>query len=132
MANHFDLPGSESIFGIFQDSPECAHISLSQDGFYQRDIWVEYQLAPLCFDLQGAFLHICGQGDLLTSRMRNMWSGQGPVSSLNCSAILVLEFQSTGNESPIALPWAGAPSTSCLNWTAREVPWVDLERAVLL
>ena len=94
----------------------CAYASLSQDGFYQRDIWVEYQLAPLCFDLQGAFLHICGQGDLLTSRMRNMWSGQGPVSSLNCSAILVLEFQSTGNESLITLPWGG-PSPSCLSFS---------------
>ena len=92
MANHFDLPGSESIFGIFQDSPECAHISLSQDGFYQRDIWVEYQLAPLCFDLQGAFPHMRGQRGLLTLRMRNMWSGQGPASSLNCLAVLILEF----------------------------------------
>ena len=59
-----------------------------------------------------------------------MWSGQGPVSSLNCSAILVLEFLSTGDESPIALPWVGARSTSCLNWTAREVPCVDLGRII--
>ena len=36
-----------------------------------------------------------------------VWSGQGPASSLNCSAILVLEFRSTGNESPVALPWVG-------------------------
>ena len=28
---------------------------------------------------------------------------QGPVSSLNCP----MDFQSTGNESPIALPWRG-------------------------
>ena len=44
--------------------------------------------------------------DLLTLRMRNMWSRQGLTSSLNCPAILLLEFQPTGNESPIALPWA--------------------------
>ena len=34
-----------------------------------------------------------------------MWTGQGPASSFNCLAILVLAFLSTGNESPIALPW---------------------------
>ena len=50
---------------------------------------------------------MCGRRGLLTLRMRNTWSGQGPASSLNCSAIAVLEFQSTGNESPVALPWVG-------------------------
>ena len=33
------------------------------------------------------------------------WSGHGLASSLNCPDILVLEFQSTGNESLFALPW---------------------------
>ena len=32
-----------------------------------------------------------------------MWPGQGPASSLNLPAVLVLEFRSTGDESPIAL-----------------------------
>ena len=49
-----------------------------------------------------------GQGGLLTLGTRNMWSVQGPASSLNCPAILVLEFRSIENESPIALPWDGA------------------------
>ena len=75
---------------------------------------------------------MCGWGGLLALQTRNTWSSQGPAFSLTCPAILVLEFQSTGNESPIALPWAEVPSTSCLNWTAREVPCVDLGRAVLL
>ena len=44
-------------------------------------------------------------GVLLPSRTRNKGSGQGPASSLNCSAILVLEFQSAEKESPVALPW---------------------------
>ena len=44
-----------------------------------------------------------GQGSLLTSR--NMWSEQGPAASLNCPAVLVLEFPSIENESPIALLW---------------------------
>ena len=47
---------------------------------------------------------MCGQGGLLTSRTRNMWSRQGPASSLNHPAVLVLEFQSIGDASPIALP----------------------------
>ena len=33
LANHFDLPGSESVFGISQDLSMCSHASLSQDGF---------------------------------------------------------------------------------------------------
>ena len=51
---------------------------------------------------------MCGQGGRLTWRMRNMWYDQGPDSSLNYPALLVLEFQSTGNEPPIALLWLGA------------------------
>ena len=34
LAHHFTLSGSESIFGIAQDLPMCAHASLSQYGFY--------------------------------------------------------------------------------------------------
>ena len=47
---------------------------------------------------------ICGRGGLLTSRMRWMWPGQGPASCLNCPAVLILEFQSSGDDSPITLP----------------------------
>ena len=70
------------------------------------------------FDLQGAFLRTSGQGGLQTSGMRNMWSEEGPASSLNCPAILVLEFWPSGNEFPMALPW-GDPSTSCLSPVAK-------------
>ena len=58
------------------------------------------------------FLHMCGLGCL---HIRNMWPGQGPAFSLNCSAITVLEFQSIGNESPVALPLVGRASTSYLS-----------------
>ena len=51
---------------------------------------------------------MCCQGGFLTLRLRNMWTEQGPASSLNCPVILILEFLSTGNESPIALPWVEA------------------------
>ena len=53
------------------------------------------------------FLCMCGWRGFLTSRTRNMWSVQGPPSSFNCPAILVLEFQSIENESPTAVPWRG-------------------------
>ena len=60
LANHFDLPGSQSIFGISQDPSMCAHASLSQDVFPRRAVWVQPPLASLPFGLRGAFLHVCG------------------------------------------------------------------------
>ena len=101
----FDLPGSQSIFDASEDPPMSAHASLSQDGSYHKGLWVDHPLTSLPFDLQGAFLCLCGRAGLLTWRMREMWPGQGPASCLNCPAILVLEFQFTENESPIVLPW---------------------------
>ena len=41
LANHFDLPGSDSIFGISQDRPMYVHSSLIQDGFHQKGLWVK-------------------------------------------------------------------------------------------
>ena len=115
LANRFGLPGSESVFGMSKDPLVCARASLSQDGFHWRGLWVEHSLASFPFDLLGAFLHMCGWGDLLTLRLRIIWSGQGPASSLNYPAILILVFQSIGSEFPIALPrgW-GSSSTSYL------------------
>ena len=55
---------------------------------------------------------MCGLGCL---HIRNMWSGQGPAFSLNCSAIIVLEFHSIGKESPVTLPLVGRASTSYLS-----------------
>ena len=40
LANYFDLPGSESIFGISQDLPMSVHASLSQHGFFCRGLWI--------------------------------------------------------------------------------------------
>ena len=34
LVNHFDLPGSQSIFSVPQDPFLCTHASFSQDGFY--------------------------------------------------------------------------------------------------
>ena len=50
---------------------------------------------------------MCGWGGFLTLRMRNMWSGHDPASSLNYPASLIVEFCLTGNESLITLPGGG-------------------------
>ena len=49
-ANHFDLPGSQSISGISQDPPMGVHTSLSH-GFYQKGVWIEHPLTKLPFGL---------------------------------------------------------------------------------
>ena len=36
----------------------------------RRGVWVEHLLTSFPFDLQGGFLHLCGQGGLLTFRTR--------------------------------------------------------------
>ena len=107
LASRFDLPGSPSIFGVSQDPPVCAHVSLSQNGFYWKGVWVEHPWHSSPLVSKEHSLHLCGQGGLPTSRKRNTWSQQGPASSLNGSPIPVLEFWFTGNESPITLPWRG-------------------------
>ena len=40
LANHFDLSGSESRFGISEDPRMYAYTSPRHDGFYQRAIWL--------------------------------------------------------------------------------------------
>lgn len=93
----FDLPGWKSIFGTSQDSPMCVHASFSPNGYYHRGL-----LESLPFDFQGASC-ACHREGLLIARTRNMWFGQGPSSTLNCPAVLVLELLSMGNDSPITL-----------------------------
>ena len=44
LTNHFDLLGSQSVFGISLDPPMCAHVSLSQGGFRQKGVWIEHPL----------------------------------------------------------------------------------------
>ena len=113
LTNHFDLPGSQSIFGISQDPPMCEDTSLSQDDFFQKGIWVEYPLTSLPLWPPGSLSagmwsrrsHDSLNEKWMRSWMRNVWSGQGPASSLICAAIFVLELQSIGNESLVALLW---------------------------
>ena len=94
LADHFDLPASESLFGTSQDPPMCAHTSFSQGRFHQRGLWVEYHLAPLPLDFQGAFQHVCGWRSPALN-MRTMWAG--PSFLLLRSTLFVLECQCTDN-----------------------------------
>ena len=63
------------------------------------------------------FLCMCGLRGFLISEQKICGLGRAQPPHLNCSAILVLEFLSIGNESPINLPWEG-PSASCLRRTS--------------
>ena len=45
---------------------------------------------------------MCSWGGLLTSSEKRFWNGL--ASSLNCPAILILEFWSMGDESHISVP----------------------------
>ena len=62
----------------------------------------EHPLTQLPFSLQGASSLCVGSGDLSTLRKEICGLGRVQPPPL-CPAILILEFQSTGNESPIAL-----------------------------
>ena len=85
-----------------QDPPICVHASLSQDGFYCQRPMGSLASVGITSLLTSKDMH--GQGDLLASRMSNTWSGQGLAASLKRPASLILEFQSSENESPITLP----------------------------
>ena len=95
---------------------------VNQSGYYQKGIWVgniPWANSPLAS--KEPFMFMCCQGGLLTLGMRGMWSGQGPDSCLDCLTNLILEFQSIGNESPIALPWQVGEVL-----LPQEVPWIGL------
>ena len=50
LASNFDLP--QSILGVSQDPPMCAHASLSQDELYCKSLWIAWhKLISLPFDL---------------------------------------------------------------------------------
>ena len=55
---------------------------------------------------------MCGHRGLLTSRMRSMWSGQGPASPL-IILLLSWSFSPKGMNLQLLYP-EGGPSTSCL------------------
>ena len=126
LANHYDLPGSQSIFGASQDPFLCTHVSLSQDGFYHKGLWVENPLPWLLWLARSLFCESLVEG---VSRLWNEKSVQGSASSLNCPAILVLEFLSIENESPIALPWGThlPPASNLTSWATAWKYQISLE-----
>ena len=118
LANHFDLPGSQVLFGVSQDLPLCAHASLSQDGFYQKGIWKYHPLSLLPVWPARNIFWACVVWEVSWfQNEKRCGLGRAQPPRLNCPAILVLEFLSIGNESPVTLPWEG-PSASCLRTSA--------------
>ena len=111
LANHFGLPGSESLFDISLDPPICACISYTGRILPKRPMGSLASVSITPFWLPRSF-------------SAHVWSGRspdfenekyaGPASYLNSLATLVLAFWSIGNVSPITLPWWG-PSTSYLS-----------------
>ena len=86
-----------------------AHASLSQDGFYRKDIWVEHPLTEFLLGLQGAFLRVSSQRspDFVNEKYV-VWTGPRLL------ALTVLLFSHVGVS--IHRKWTlGGPSTSCLN-----------------
>ena len=80
LANHFDLSGSESVFGISQNPLMCAYSSLSQDGLWWRSLWevdityCEVMSPPFSSTSKKPFCACVVREVSLTLRIRNMWS----------------------------------------------------------
>lgn len=89
----------------------CVNASLSQDGFYRSRRIVHPLTSPPALISSE---HLCAvwSGRSLLTGMRNMWSGQSPLFSLSCPAILVLEFWSIQNESQLLYHVLGKEGTS--------------------
>ena len=68
LADHFDLPGSESIFDLSQNPPVGVCPSLGQDGFQERGLWLARHHS--LFGLQRAFID---RKVSMTLRMRTLW-----------------------------------------------------------
>ena len=119
MANHFDLPGSESIFGISQDLPMCVHTSLSQDGFYRRGLWIDlasFSISPLLTSKEPFCACVVGEVSWLLEweicgLLSSIWAGRSLLSQLSCCSCLGVSVHREWT--PAVCP--GGPSNSCLS-----------------
>ena len=113
--------------------PSHVYIRISQPRGIEEAYGKLASLSTIPLWLPEAFLHSYSQGGLLT--LRNKWSGQGPAASPNCAAVLILGFQSTGNESPITLSWGSSPTSrlsfTFLDRTSPLAPVLSIARLVL-
>ena len=73
------------------------HTSLSQDGFYCKDLWVEHPLTSLPFDLRGAFLHVGVIGNISSLQESEICGLSKVQPPLLFPVILILEFRCTGD-----------------------------------
>ena len=64
LVSRFDLPGSQSVFGVPQDPSMCTHTSLSQDRFHRKGVWVERPLTLLPLWPERSLLCICVVGEV--------------------------------------------------------------------
>ena len=135
--DHFDLPGSESIFGKSQKLPTCVWACLSQDGFQWRGLWVA-DITPLLTSnelySQEGLLDFENERYVVSSPLL----GQDLASSLTPA---VVEFLSTGNEPQLLTLGPIYPLLNMTIWKVRkfisplwntdsftEDPWLLLSR----
>ena len=118
LASDFDLSDSQSIFGVSQDPPLCAHASLSQDGLYKKGTWVEnIPWHNSSLTSKEPFLHLSGQEVLLTVKIRSMYLGRTQPPPLIVPLCLSWSFSPHGLNLQLPYPGAGGgggASTSSL------------------
>ena len=115
MANHLDLPGSESVFGLSQDPPTCVCIFQPRWNPAKRTV-NSLSITPLLTSKEPSSWE--GILDFETEKcvVSSPLSGQGLASFLNYLVIDILEFLSTGNEFKL-LTLGRGPSTSWFTMT---------------
>ena len=104
LASHFDLPGSESVFGIPRDPPMCLHISVKMDSTAEA-----YESSKELSSQEG-LLNVKNEKCVVSY----LYIGRAQPS-LFVLLIDILEFLSTGNKLLIAHPgwgWGGLPPAS--------------------
>ena len=116
----FDLLGSQSTFGRSQDSSMCAHVSLNQDGFHGKGVWVgNSPWHDSLLTCKEPFRCTCGRGGLPTSGIRNMWS-----SSLVVLLFLSQSFIPEGMNVQLLYPGWGLGGGACspASWSPSFLP----------
>ena len=76
LANHFVVPGSQSILGIYQDSPMCVHTSLSKGEFSLKGLWlghIPWHSSPLASKEEATC--VVGEISCLQEKKHVVWAG---------------------------------------------------------
>ena len=104
-------------------------VSLSQDGSYQKDLWVEHPLTWLPFGLQEAF-SVCvwlGRSPDFGNKKYAICAGFSLLPYLPCYSCLGVSVNREWISSCFTLGWWGRPSASCLSipilYICFEIDW---------